>query len=153
MQENKPKRKTAQPSPEAKARHAKKAYKRYTITLRRDADIDIIKLLDNNEENGIKPTDTMRKLYRQATQRKIISRPAQKKNIGRKGKPMAQISIDNGHSYTTPAEALEAVGMATIVNMMDDDTREAVHADLAPCAEAEFLAAYLERASDDIIIG
>ena len=40
-----------------------------------------------------------------------------------------------------------------IVNMMDDDTREAIAADLAPCSELEFLEAYLERAADDLIIG
>jgi hypothetical protein len=40
-----------------------------------------------------------------------------------------------------------------VVSMMDDDTREAVHAEIAPCTELEFLAAYLERATDDLIVG
>lgn len=66
---------------------------------------------------------------------------------------MAQISIDNGHNYTTPEEALQAHSMETIANYMDDDTREAVHAEIAPCTDAEFLAAYLERTADDLIVG
>jgi hypothetical protein len=64
-----------------------------------------------------------------------------------------QISIDNGHSYVTPAEAIDAMSWDVIVNMMDDDTRETVHAAVAPCTDLEFLAAYLERATDDLIIG
>ena len=40
-----------------------------------------------------------------------------------------------------------------VVSMMDDDTREAVHADAAPCTELEFLVRYLELASDDLVIG
>ena len=41
----------------------------------------------------------------------------------------------------------------TVTQAMDDDTREAVHNEIAPCTEAEFLAAYLDRAADDLIIG
>ena len=66
---------------------------------------------------------------------------------------MAKISIDNGRTYCTAEEALNAHDLATIAHYMDDDTREAVHRDLAPCTEAEFLAAYLERAPYDIVIG
>ena len=66
---------------------------------------------------------------------------------------MAQISIDNGHSYTTPENALQEHDMDTLAHYMDDDTREAVHRELAPCTDAEFLAAYLERAADDLIVG
>lgn len=32
-----------------------------------------------------------------------------------------------------------------IVELMDDEIREAVHADLAPCTEEEFLAEYKRR--------
>lgn len=65
---------------------------------------------------------------------------------------MRKISIDNGHSYTTPAEALEAVGMETLAQYMDDETRERVHAmDLD--SEESFLAAYLELAAEDLVIG
>lgn len=31
------------------------------------------------------------------------------------------------------------------VNMMDDDIREELHAELAPCSEQEFLDAYVKR--------
>lgn len=66
---------------------------------------------------------------------------------------MAQISIDNGHSYTTPEDALQAHSMETIVNYMDDDTRETVHNEIAPCTDIEFLTHYLEIAANDLIIG
>ena len=66
---------------------------------------------------------------------------------------MKKISIDNGHSYVAPAEAIDAMSWDAIVDMMDDDIREAVHSEIAPCTEAEFLAAYLDRAADDLIIG
>lgn len=32
-----------------------------------------------------------------------------------------------------------------IVSLMDDEIREAVHADMAPCTEEEFLAEYKKR--------
>lgn len=66
---------------------------------------------------------------------------------------MANISINNGRDYCTASEALDALGMDILVQYMDDDTREAVHADIAPCTDLEFLSEYLRRASDDIIIG
>lgn len=37
------------------------------------------------------------------------------------------------------------IDMAVAVQLMDDEIREAVHADLSPCSEAEFLAAYQRR--------
>lgn len=66
---------------------------------------------------------------------------------------MKQISINNGHSYITPEEALEAVSLDTMAVYMDDDTRETVHDELAPCSDIDFLARYLELAPDDLIIG
>lgn len=66
---------------------------------------------------------------------------------------MKKISIDNGTTYIEPAEAIETIGMDAIVNVMDDDLREAVHADLAPCSDVEFLTEYLRRADDNLIIG
>lgn len=66
---------------------------------------------------------------------------------------MKQISVDNGTSYTTPAEALKAVSIDTMAEYMDDNTREAVHNELAPCSDIEFLTRYLELAPDDLIIG
>ena len=66
---------------------------------------------------------------------------------------MAQISIDNGHSYVTASEALETISLDTMLNYMDDDTRETVHRELAPCTDVEFLTRYLELAPDDLVIG
>ena len=70
---------------------------------------------------------------------------------------MAKISLDNGHTYMTAQEAMPEITERNlwdaVANMMDDDTREAVHAAVAPCTEAEFLAACLERATADLIIG
>ena len=68
-------------------------------------------------------------------------------------KPMKSISIDNGHSFVPPAEAIAEMDWNAIANMMDDETREAVAADMAPCTEEEFLTEYLRRAKDDLIIG
>ena len=70
---------------------------------------------------------------------------------------MARISLDNGHTYITAQEAMPEITdnnlWDTVTQAMDDDTREAVHAAVAPCTVAEFLAAYLTRATDDLIIG
>ena len=49
---------------------------------------------------------------------------------------MKQISLDNGRSYMTAEEAMPEIAdrnlWGAIVNVMDDDTREAVHAEIAP---------------------
>ena len=70
---------------------------------------------------------------------------------------MKHISIDNGRTYQTPEQAMPEIDNRTlwdvVVNAMDDDTREAVAYDLAPCSNAEFLSEYLRRAADDLIIG
>ena len=70
---------------------------------------------------------------------------------------MKHISIDNGRTYQTPDQAMPEIDnhglWDVVVNAMDDDTREAVAYDLAPCSNAEFLAEYLRRAADDLIIG
>ncbi len=66
---------------------------------------------------------------------------------------MVRISIDNGNSYITPAETLDQMSLDTIVNYMDDDTREAVHAEIAPCTDLEFLTRYLDLAKYDLVIG
>lgn len=63
------------------------------------------------------------------------------------------ISIDNGMHYVTPEEALERVTLDTMAVYMDDETRERVHRELAPCSDLEFLTRYLEIAPDDLIIG
>lgn len=69
------------------------------------------------------------------------------------GGKMARISIDNGATYTTAADALETIGIDTIAEYMDDDIREEVHDQIAPCTEEEFLEKYLEMAEGDLIIG
>lgn len=70
---------------------------------------------------------------------------------------MALISIDNGQTYQTAAEAMPEIMARNLwdatVELMDDATREQVHHKFAPCSEGEFLAAYLAAAEDDLIIG
>lgn len=66
---------------------------------------------------------------------------------------MKRISINNGNTYCSPEEAINNMNWDAIVNMMDDEIREQVHSELAPCTELEFLTRYLELAEDDIIIG
>ena len=66
---------------------------------------------------------------------------------------MKQISINNGATYATAAEALEEISLDTMAEYMDDDAREAVHNELAPCSDIEFLERYLEIAPDDLIVG
>ena len=70
---------------------------------------------------------------------------------------MKYISLDNGHTYQTAERAMPEIDNRNlwdvVVNAMDDDTREAVAYDLAPCSNAEFLSEYLRRAADDLIIG
>lgn len=64
-----------------------------------------------------------------------------------------KISIDNGRSFCDPEEAIASVPWDIIVNLMDDDTRETVSNELAPCSDLEFLRRYLEIAPDNLIIG
>ena len=74
----------------------------------------------------------------------------------------AQVSIDNGEHWYTVYDVsdimpeIEERGLwQALVNAMDDDTRETVHALLAPCEDAEFLEEYLYRApvGMDLCIG
>ena len=66
-----------------------------------------------------------------------------------------QISLDNGNTYISGAEAWPIIKERglwdTVVAMMDDDIREQVNAELAPCSEQEFLERYLELATDLVI--
>ena len=66
---------------------------------------------------------------------------------------MKNISIDNGMTFVEPAEAIEQCDWDVIVMMMDDDTRENVTYELAPCTKLEFLVRYLELAPFDLIVG
>lgn len=63
------------------------------------------------------------------------------------------ISIDNGNTFVTPEEAIEGMRWEVIAHYMEDDAREQVHSELAPCLEVEFLHRYLEVAKHDLIIG
>lgn len=45
----------------------------------------------------------------------------------------------------TAREIIEAGLFETAVNMMDDEIREELHRELAPCEEVEFLEAYMEK--------
>lgn len=67
------------------------------------------------------------------------------------------ISLDNARTWMTAEEAISSINSNNlwdaVVNMMDDELREEVAADLAPCTELEFLAEYLRRADDGLVIG
>lgn len=69
------------------------------------------------------------------------------------------VSLDNGFTFLAAAEALEEMASErcfnwdVLVNMMEDDAREAAADELAPCTELEFLTRYLELAEDDLVIG
>ena len=63
------------------------------------------------------------------------------------------ISIDNGNTFVTPEEAIEGMRWEVIAHYMEDDAREQVHYELAPCTNLEFLTRYLEVATSDLIIG
>lgn len=67
-----------------------------------------------------------------------------------------QISIDNG-LHLVPAGYLTDDNLDehwdALVAAMDDETRERVHRELAPCSNREFLIRYLELAPCDLVIG
>lgn len=53
---------------------------------------------------------------------------------------------DNNPYYTAKAQdMLDYCEFDSAVALMDDKIREAVHADLAPCSDLEFLAEYMKR--------
>lgn len=68
-----------------------------------------------------------------------------------------KVSLDNGNTYMTAHEAMQEIKERNlweqVVELMNDDTREQVNAELAPCTEEEFLTRYLELAPTDLIIG
>lgn len=76
---------------------------------------------------------------------------------------MKRINLLNGSTscWFSADEAENAIIFAkdngisfnSIACMMEDDLREAVHFDLAPCSESEFLAEYLRRSDADLIVG
>jgi len=65
------------------------------------------------------------------------------------------ISLDNGVTFSDADDLTDDQLTRlwdVIVAYMDDNTREAVHAELAPCSKRDFLRRYLELAADDLII-
>lgn len=76
--------------------------------------------------------------------------------------PEAEFSMDNGHKFYE-ADMIEEMDedeandvdrlWGAIVGMMEDDIRESVHEDLAPCTNLEFLAEYLRRARHNLVVG
>jgi len=66
---------------------------------------------------------------------------------------MKKISINNGNSFVDVEMAIASIDWDIIVNMMDDDVRDCVHNEIAPCSNADFLRRYLELADTDLIIG
>jgi len=66
---------------------------------------------------------------------------------------MKRISINNGNSFVTVAEALKKFDLETIANYMDDEARETANSNVAPCDDETFLTEYLKIANEDLIIG
>jgi len=64
---------------------------------------------------------------------------------------MARISVDNGNTFVSPAEAIEKVGFDEIVTWMDDELREKVHS-MDFEGDLGFLEKYLEVSDHDLII-
>ena len=72
---------------------------------------------------------------------------------------MVKISLNNGCSFKSyndlSVDDIDYINedWDNIVSYMDDDVREEVHSELAPCNELDFLKRYLEIAKADLIIG
>lgn len=72
---------------------------------------------------------------------------------------MAKISLNNGVTFKSyndlDIDDIDTilVGWDNIVSYMDDETREQVHGELAPCDNLDFLKRYLKIAKTDLIIG
>jgi hypothetical protein len=54
-------------------------------------------------------------------------------------------NLDNDEYTDTAAEIIAAGNYNAAVMLMDDEIRETVHADIAPCTDIEFLAEYMKR--------
>lgn len=68
---------------------------------------------------------------------------------------MREISWNNGVTFGSAEEFLDERPdlWDVAVELMDDDVREQVAYDLAPCTEIKFLREYLRRSEADLIIG
>ena len=56
----------------------------------------------------------------------------------------AMVAKEEGPGMPAASKMIEQFPWETIVHYMDDDIREQVHRELAPCANEDFLARYLE---------
>ena len=72
---------------------------------------------------------------------------------------MVKISFNNGCSFKSyndlSVDDIDYINKDwdNIVSYMDDDAREEVHSELAPCNKLEFLKRYLEIAKTNLVIG
>lgn len=68
-----------------------------------------------------------------------------------------EISLDNGNAYMSAEEAMpiiEEQGLwDAVVEAMNDNTREAVNSEIAPCSNLQLLSRYLEVSPYDLVIG
>lgn len=68
-----------------------------------------------------------------------------------------EISLNNGTTWMTADEAMPIIDdrnlWDAVTEFMDPETRERVHAELAPCTDLAFLRRYLELAPEDLVIG
>lgn len=67
-----------------------------------------------------------------------------------------RVSIDNGLTFLTADEAIDDIESRglwdAVVAAMDDDVRDDVHNEMAPCTNKEILERYLVLAYDDLVI-
>ena len=86
--------------------------------------------------------ESLTELYRLA--REEAERIAEEKHI----------SLDNGNSWLSPAEALDQTTLDALADYMESYAREQAHNTLdLPCTDLEFLTRYMELAPCDLIIG
>lgn len=132
---------------EIQARYDRTHCKYYSFKFNLVMDADIIQRLSEVESMQ----GYIKQLIRDDIARTCsVSAPKTEKKEGSK---MRNISIDNGNSFVSVPEAIAKASWETIVAFMDDDIRETVHNEIAPCTEEKFLTRYLELAHDDLIIG
>lgn len=112
-------------------------------------------LFDNVHGYHWKPSASGNILYYRTESGKEYAVP--QKALANASSNPKRISLDNGIHFTDAHDAireiLERNLWDAVVNMMNDDTREAVAAELAPCTEEAFLTMYLELAPENLILG
>lgn len=67
-----------------------------------------------------------------------------------------EVSLNNGATFYYVDELSDDIidkNWQLLTAAMDDDVREKVHLELAPCTNREFLTSYLKIATEDLIIG